>query len=61
MVHGLYFEREKIGKQESIREYFGENIKNSEIINPIRGIFSFNLQSKIKGSVLKRKNNSFVN
>jgi hypothetical protein len=43
MVHGLYFEREKIGKKRVFENIFGENIKSSEIINPIRGIFSLNL------------------
>ena len=51
----------KLENKSLFENIFGDNIKSSEIINPIRGIFSLNLQSKIKRSVVKRKNNSFVN
>ena len=45
----------KLENKSLFENIFGENIKSSEIINPIRGIFSLNLQSKIKGTVVKRK------
>ena len=51
----------KLENKSLFENIFGDSIKSSEIINPIRGIFSLNLQSKIKRSVVKRKNNSFVN
>ena len=40
MVHGLYFEEGKNWKTRVFEIIFGENIKSSEIINPIRGICS---------------------
>ena len=45
----------KLENKSLFENIFGENIKSSEIINPIREIFSLNLQSKIKGSVVAKE------